>query len=67
MLKEMEDKNIIQKSTSEWLNPIVLINKPDVEKRVCLDYRNFIRQLATNIHYFSKLELVETVAGYAYI
>ncbi len=31
MLQDMEDRQIIEKSTSAWLSPIVLVNKPSCE------------------------------------
>ncbi len=49
MLQDMEDRQI-EKSTSAWLSPIVLVNKPDGSKRMCLDYRHVNKHLATNIY-----------------
>ncbi len=34
MLDDMERKGVIEKSTSAWLSPIVLVSKPDGSKRV---------------------------------
>ncbi len=39
MLENMEEKGIIEPSTAARLSPIVLVNKPDGSKRLCLDYR----------------------------
>ena len=38
MLSEMEARDIIEPSTAAWLSPIVLVNKPDGSKRLCLDF-----------------------------
>ncbi len=48
ILQDMEDRQIIEKSTSAWLSPIVLVNKPDGSKRMCLDYRHVNKHLATD-------------------
>ncbi len=34
MLQDMEEREIIEKSTSAWLSPIVLVNKPNGCKRM---------------------------------
>ncbi len=50
-----------------WLSPIVLVNKPSGEKRMCLDYRKVNGQLVTDIHPLPNLEeLVEHVSGNQY-
>ena len=64
MLEDMEDRKIIERSTSAWLSPIVLVNKPDGSKRMCLDYRHVNKHLSTDIYPLPRLEeLVEQAAG----
>ena len=67
MLEDMERKGVIEKSTSAWLSPIVLVSKPDGSKRVCLDYRHVNKHLSTDIYPLPRLdELVEQAAGNQY-
>ena len=67
ILKDLEEKDIIEPSTAAWLSPIVLVNKPGGEKRLCLDYRRVNQQLTVDIHPLPKLEeLVENVSGSDY-
>jgi len=67
MLQDMEEREIIEKSTSAWLSPIVLVNKPDGSKRMCLDYRHVNKHLSTDIYPLPRLEeLVEQAAGHEF-
>ncbi len=67
ILKDLEERDIIEKSTAAWLSPIVLVNKPSGDKRMCQDYRKVNKQLTTDIHPLPNLEeLVEHVAGNQY-
>ncbi len=67
ILEDLEQRDIIEKSTAAWLSPIVLVNKPSGEKRLCLDYRKVNTHLATDIFPIPKLEeLVENVAGHQF-
>ncbi len=67
MLEDMEARGIIEKSTAAWLSPIVLVNKPDGTKRICLHYRQVNTHLTTDIYPLPKLdELVEQASGNKY-
>ncbi len=67
ILRDLEERDMIEKSVAAWLSPIVLVNKPSGEKWMCLDYRKVNKQLVTDIHPLPNLgELVEHVAGNQY-
>ncbi len=36
MLKEMQEKDVIESSTAAWLNSIVLVNKSNEKKKGCV-------------------------------
>ncbi len=67
MLLDMVKQEIIKISTAAWLSPIVLVNKPDGSKRMCLDYRHVNKHLAADVHPLPRLdELIEQTAGHQY-
>ncbi len=67
ILKDLEERDIIETSTAAWLSPIVLVNKPSGDKRMCPDNRKVNKQLTTDIHPLPNLEeLVVHVAGNQY-
>ncbi len=67
ILKDMEERDIIEQSTAAWLSPIVLVNKADGSKRMCLDYRQVNKHLAADIYPLPRLEeLVDQAAGHQY-
>ena len=56
MLLDMEERGIIEKSTSAWLSLIVLVNNDD-SKRMCLDYRHVNTHLGMDIYPLPWLEI----------
>ena len=67
MIKDMLDKDVIEPSYAAYLSPIVLINKPDGSKRMCIDYRAVNAKIKIDIHPLPRLdELVDDVSGHAY-
>ncbi len=67
MLLDMEKREIIERSTAALLSPIVLVNKPDGSKRMCLDYRHVNKHLAADVHPLPRIdELIEQTAGHQY-
>jgi hypothetical protein len=40
-LDELQQKGFIQKSISPWGTPVIFVDKQDVGRRMCGDYRNF--------------------------
>ena len=67
IIQYMLEKGVIEPSTAAWLSPIVLVNKPDGSKRMCLDYRKVNEHLKTDIYPLPHLEeLVDAAAGNKY-
>ncbi len=56
LLKDMEERDVIEASTAACLSPIVLVSKPDGSKRMCLDYRGVNKNLAMDIYPLPRLE-----------
>ncbi len=49
MLQDMAKREIIERSTAACLSFIVLVNKLDGSKRMCLDYRLVNKYLAAEV------------------
>lgn len=39
MIDQLKEADVIQDSFSEYASPIILVNKPNGQKRLCIDYR----------------------------
>ena len=64
LIEDMLEKNIIEESTGVYLAPIVLVNKPDGSKRMCIDYRGVNKKIKMDIQPLPRLdEMVEDSAG----
>lgn len=67
MLEDMEQRGVIEPSSAAWLSPIVLVNKPDGSKRMCLDFRRVNEHLAADIYPLPRLEdLVNLASGHRF-
>lgn len=67
MLVDMEEGGVIEPSSAAWLSPIVLVNKPDGTKRMCLDFRKVNEHLAADNYPLPSLEdLVNIASGHQY-
>ncbi|KAK3883664.1 hypothetical protein Pcinc_012043 [Petrolisthes cinctipes] len=67
MLDEMEERGVIEPSSAAWLSPIVLVNKPNGSKRLCLDFRRGNEHLSEDIYPLPRLDdLVNTAAGHQF-
>ena len=67
MMEDMEKQGITEKPTSTWFSTIILINKLDGTKKMCLHYRKVNTNLAIDIYPLSRLdELVEHATGNQY-
>jgi hypothetical protein len=61
LLKELEDRGIIEPSTSVWLNPVVLTRKKSGELRFCVDFRR-LNELV-DLDEFQIPKVSETIAS----
>jgi len=64
MISDMLAKGIIEESTPAYLSLIVLVNKADGSKRLCIDYQGVNEKIKMDIQPLPRLdELVEDSAG----
>ena len=67
-LDEMEDEGIIEKSTSEWASPIVLVGKNDGTMRMCIDFRRLNEVAPMDAYPMPRVdELLDKLGGAEYI
>ena len=65
-LKTMLNVGIIEKSSSEWASPLVLVRKPSGDLRVCVDYRRLNAAAVTSYPLPNITETIDRLAGASY-
>lgn len=67
MIKEMKQNGIIRDSSSHYSSPILLVNKPNGEKRLCVDYRKLNSITEKDRHPLPLLDdQIDQLQGYTY-
>ena len=63
-LKTMLNDGVIEKSSSEWASPLVLVRKPSGDLRICVDYRKLNEVTAvTSYPLPNNTETLDRLAG----
>ena len=66
-LKTMLNNGIIEKSSSEWASPLVLVRKPSGDLRICVDYRRLNEVTAVTSYPLPNItETLDRLAGASY-
>ena len=66
-LKTMLNEGIIEKSSSEWASPLVLVRKPSGDLRICVDYRRLNEVTAVTSYPLPNItETIDRLAGASY-
>ena len=66
-IKEMLEQDIIEKSTSPWASPIVLVEKKDGTSRFCVDYRKVNTLTIRDSHPLPRIdEVLDALSGTRY-
>ncbi|KAL0199945.1 hypothetical protein M9458_003132 [Cirrhinus mrigala] len=63
-VKELLEKKIIQPSTSPWASPVVVVDKKDVNMRLCVDYRGLNAKTHLDAYPMPQIvDILESVRG----
>ena len=63
---EMLSQNVIQRSTSPWASPVVLVKKKDGTYRFCIDYRKLNLVTKQNANPLPRVDdLLDALNGYS--
>ena len=64
LLQDMQEKDVIQPSSSAWASPIVLVQKKDGSARFCVDYRKLNAVTIKDAYPLPRIDdTLDTLAG----
>ena len=64
LLQDMQEKDVIQPSSSPWASPIVLVQKKDGSARFCVDYRKLNAVTIKDAYPLPRIDdTLDTLAG----
>ena len=63
MVKEMQDRGIVQPSVSPWASPVVLVPKKDGSLRFCVDYRRLNALTKKDVYPLPRLDDIVDILG----
>lgn len=64
LVDELEKKGIVEKNTSTWLNPVVLVRKSNGSLRFCMDFRRLNDEVELDRFALPKIsELIHSLHG----
>ena len=67
-LREMEHNGIIEKSSSKWASPVVVVIKKDSSLRICVDYRRLNQVTVFDAYPIPRVDkLLDAIGGAAFI
>ena len=60
----MQEKDVIQRSSTPWASPIVLVTKKDAGTRFCIDYRRLNEVTRKDAYPLPQIDMtLDTLAG----
>ena len=65
MVTEMQERGIVQPSTSPWASPVVLMSKKDGSHRFCVDFRKLNSMTKKDVYPLPRVDDILDTLGNA--